>query len=217
MRAAACAWNDNLDRDYDRQVRRCRNRPLARGALTPAQGYIFTVPLTLIAAGMLFSLPVLCHIVSLPSIFLLALYPFTKRFTDFPQLILGFQVAIGILLGMSAVDPSAHVNTSYSPQGVAAFYLMNVAWTLVYDTVYAQQDVEDDAKAGVRSMAVRFRDGPRALLTSVVVVQLVMLVMTGVYQGFGAGYYSVAVGGTATSMGWMLVTIDLKQPAECMW
>lgn len=217
MRAAACAWNDNLDRDYDRQVRRCRNRPLARGALTPAQGYIFTVPLTLIAAGFLFSLPQLCHIVSVPSIALLALYPFTKRFTDFPQLILGFQVAIGILLGMAAVDPQAEKNTDYSKEAVLAFYLMNVAWTLVYDTVYAQQDVEDDAKAGVRSMAVRFRNGPRLLLTCVVFLQLILLGLTGWFQGFGAGYYSVACGGTLASMLWMLLTIDLKQPAECMW
>ncbi|PSN75620.1 UbiA prenyltransferase [Corynespora cassiicola Philippines] len=217
MRAAACAWNDNLDREYDRKVRRCRLRPLARGALTPYQGYVFTAVLTVIAAAFLLALPTLCHIIAIPSIALLILYPFTKRFTDFPQLILGFQVAIGILLGMAAVDPDAINNGRYSKEGVASFYLMNVAWTLVYDTVYAQQDVEDDAKAGVRSMAVRFRNGPRLLLTVVVLAQMALLGLTGKLQGFGAGYFSVACGGTLLSMIWMLGTIDLKQPAECMW
>jgi 4-hydroxybenzoate polyprenyltransferase len=217
MRAAACAWNDNLDRDFDRQVARCRLRPLARGALTPTQGYVFAGAMTVIAAACLLVLPTLCHLISIPSIALLFLYPFTKRFTDFPQLILGFQVSIGFLLGMAAVDPDAFGNTAYSKEAVAAFYLMNVAWTLVYDTVYAQQDVEDDAKAGVRSMAVRFRNGPRMLLTGVVVLQMVLLGLTGTLQGMGAAYFAVACGGTLLSMLWMLTTIDLKKPSECMW
>jgi 4-hydroxybenzoate polyprenyltransferase len=217
MRAAACAWNDNLDREYDRKVRRCRLRPLARRAVTPFQGYVFTAVLTAIAAALLLSLPTPCHIVAIPSIALLILYPFTKRFTDFPQLILGFQVAIGILLGMAAVDPDALDNGLYSKGAVASFYLMNVAWTLVYDTVYAQQDVEDDAKAGVRSMAVRFRNGPRLLLTVVVIAQLGLLGLAGQLQKFGVAYFSVACGGTLLSMLWMLLTIDLKEPAQCMW
>jgi 4-hydroxybenzoate polyprenyltransferase len=217
MRAAACAWNDNLDRDFDRQVARCRLRPLARGALTPTQGYVFAGAMTVIAAACLFVLPTLCHLISIPSIALLFLYPFTKRFTDFPQLILGFQVSIGFLLGMAAVDANAFDNTVYSKEAVAAFYLMNVAWTLVYDTVYAQQDVEDDAKAGVRSMAVRFRNGPKVLLTAVVALQVVLLGLTGTLQGLGAAYFAVACGGTLLSMLWMLTTIDLKKPSECMW
>ncbi|KAF2676551.1 UbiA prenyltransferase [Lentithecium fluviatile CBS 122367] len=217
MRAAACAWNDNLDREYDRQVRRCRLRPLARRALTPFQGYIFAAAMTIVAAAFLLALPTLCHLIAIPSIALLIIYPFTKRFTDFPQLILGFQVAIGILLGIAAVDPEALSNGNYSKEAVASFYLMNVAWTLVYDTVYAQQDVEDDAKAGVRSMAVRFRNGPRLLLTVVVVVQIALLSMTGKLQNFGTGYFGVACGGTFLSMVWMLLTIDLRKQAQCMW
>jgi 4-hydroxybenzoate polyprenyltransferase len=169
--------------------------------------------LTIITAVFLLSLPKPCHIVAIPSIALLILYPFTKRFTDFPQLILGFQVAIGIPIGIAAVDPDAFHNGKYSKKAVASFYLMNVAWTLVYDTVYAQQDVEDDAKAGVRSMAVRFKDRSKLLLTVVFLIQNVLLGLTGKLQGFGAGYFSVGCGGTLFSMLWMLGTIDLKQLA----
>jgi 4-hydroxybenzoate polyprenyltransferase len=158
MRIVACVWNDNLDREYDRKVRRCRLRPLARGALTPLKGYVFTAVMTVIAAAWLLTLPRACYIVSIPSIALLIVYPLAKRYTDFPQLILGIQVAIGILLGMAAGDPN--MNARYSRKAVASFYMMNVAWTLIYDTVYAQQDVEDDSIAGVRSIAVRFRKIP---------------------------------------------------------
>jgi 4-hydroxybenzoate polyprenyltransferase len=220
MRAAACAWNDNLDREYDRQVRRCRLRPLARGAITPYQGYVFTASMTVIAAAWLLALPRACHVVSIPSIALLILYPFAKRFTDFPQLILGFQVAIGILLGMAAVDPAAvdpTKNAGYSREAVASFYMMNVAWTLLYDTVYAQQDVEDDSKAGVRSIAVRFRKNTRLLLSAVTLAQLSFLGLAGKLQEFGAGYFTIACGGTLVSMLWMLLTINLNEPLQCMW
>jgi 4-hydroxybenzoate polyprenyltransferase len=215
VRAAACAWNDNLDREFDRKVRRCRLRPIARGALTPTQGHVFTGVLTVIAAAILITLPMACMLVAVPSVALLVLYPFAKRFTDFPQVILGFQLALAIPMGMAAVDPDFLNNGAYDKGAVMALYLMNVAWTLVYDTVYAQQDVEDDKKAGVRSMAVRFRDRPKTLLTVIVVVQLTLLSLTGQLQGFGVGYFGAACGGSMVSMLWMLTTIDLKEPAQC--
>ncbi|OCL05543.1 UbiA prenyltransferase [Glonium stellatum] len=214
MRAAACAWNDNMDRGYDRQVRRCRFRPLARGALTPLQGHIFTGAMTVSALAFLYQLPTDCTLISIPSIALLVLYPFAKRFTDFPQLILGFQVAIGFFLGMAAVGYDFRTTTSTLWQALISFYLANICWTVVYDTVYAQQDVEDDAKAGVRSMAVRFKNGPRALLTLVAVLQVSCLACTGVFRSMSAGYFTIACGGTLGSMLWMLMTINLKQPAE---
>jgi 4-hydroxybenzoate polyprenyltransferase len=215
VRAAACAWNDNLDREYDRQVRRCRLRPIARGALTPTEGYIFTGVLTVIAGMTLITLPMACMLVAVPSVALLVLYPFAKRFTDFPQVILGFQIALAIPMGMAAVDPDVLNNGVYDNGAVMMLYLMNVAWTLVYDTVYAQQDLEDDEKAGVRSMAVRFRDRPKTLLTVIVICQLTSLGLAGRLQGFGLRYFSAACGGSMVSMLWMLTTIDLKEPAQC--
>ncbi|RYP69050.1 hypothetical protein DL769_005368 [Monosporascus sp. CRB-8-3] len=172
MRAAACAWNDNMDREYDRQVWRCRLRPLARQAVTPMQAHIFTFFLTIPALACLFSLPYTCWIIAVPSILLLALYPFAKRFTDFPQIVLGIQLAIGFFMGFASIDHDLlrsprsldGLENDRKDHALLAFYLANVCWTIVYDTVYAQQDVEDDAKAGVRSMAVRFRGSTRTLL-----------------------------------------------------
>ncbi len=229
FRAAACAWNDNMDREYDRQVLRCCLRPLARGALSPIQAHVFTVFLASLAAACLFMLPTSCRVVAAPSIVLLVLYPFAKRFTDFPQAILGIQVAIGVLMGLAAVDmeafvrPLSHLKSlasiiaSSHVRGVTAFYAANVCWTIVYDTIYAQQDVEDDAKAGVRSIAVRFRGRTRTLLWTIATLQVFLLIVAGWYDNFGRGYVGLACGGTAASLAFMLTTIDLTKPTECAW
>lgn len=217
QRGAACSWNDTLDREYDRQVFRCRLRPIARGALSPLQGHIFTGFLTLVALGFLYQLPVDCWLLAIPKIFLLALYPFAKRFTDFPQLVLGFEMATGIFIGAAAVGYNFKETTGESWIGFGLFYLAQVCWTVVYDTVYAQQDVEDDAKAGVRSMAVRFMDAPKALLTFVAVLQVALMAISGWIQGWGLAYFTVTCGGVALLLFWNVYTVDLKNPSECMW
>ena len=217
MRGAACSWNDTLDREYDRQVRRCRLRPIARGALTPTQGHLFTSCLTLAALSFLYQLPVHCWILAMPKIFLLALYPFAKRFTDFPQLVLGFEMSTGLFIGAAAVDYDFRTTEPHIWIAFGLFYFAQICWTVVYDTVYAQQDVEDDAKAGVRSMAVRFKDGPRTLLTGVAVLQVMLLVAGGWLQEWGLWYYTFTCAGTATLLFWNVYTVDLQNPAECMW
>ena len=217
LRSTGCAWNDVQDVEFDRQVRRCRNRPMARGALTTGQGYVFTAALTVICGMILQVLPTLCCVVAVPSWGLAAAYPFAKRVTDFPQVVLGVQIATGVFMGMAAVDADAIHGVRYERKAVAAFFVANVVWTLVYDFVYARMDLADDVKAGVRSMAVRFQQRPKMLLSVMVVALVVLLGETGFWQGFGVAYYGVACGGTLTSMLWMLFTIDLKSQADCRW
>lgn len=161
MRGAACAWNDNMDREYDRQVHRCRLRPMARRAISPFQGHIFTAFLCAAAGSFLTLLPLDCVYFAIPSIVLLALYPFAKRFTDYPQIVLGCQISIGIFMGAAAMEMNA---VAFSPKltsrenssrlaSMVALYVSNIAWTTIYDTIYAHQDIKDDSKAGVKSMA----------------------------------------------------------------
>lgn len=217
MRGAACSWNDTLDREYDRQVRRCRLRPIARGALSPTQGHLFTSVLTLAALSFLYQLPIDCWILAMPKIFLLALYPFAKRFTDFPQLVLGFEMSSGLFIGAAAMGYDFRTTKQHTWLALGLFYFAQICWTVIYDTVYAQQDVEDDAKAGVRSMAVRFKDGPRTLLTWVAVLQVGLLAAVGSLQEWGLWYYSITCAGTAVLLFWNVYTVDLQNPAECMW
>jgi 4-hydroxybenzoate polyprenyltransferase len=217
LRSTGCAWNDLQDIEFDRQVRRCRNRPLARGAISPFQGFMFTLFLTGICLVILTALPKLCYAVAIPSWFGLIVYPFAKRVTDFPQVVLGMQLGTGVWMGMASMDADALSNPAYSKEALAAFYIANVAWTLVYDFIYAQMDLEDDIQAGVKSMAVRFQKRPKSLLAGIVGAIIVALGQAGWWQGFGMGYYGVACGGSTGVMVWMLRTIDIRSMEDCRW
>ncbi|CAF9915235.1 MAG: Para-hydroxybenzoate--polyprenyltransferase, mitochondrial precursor (PHB:polyprenyltransferase) [Alectoria fallacina] len=217
MRGSACSWNDNLDQDYDRQVFRCKTRPIARGAITTARGHAFTAFLTAIASTFLVLLPSRCMYYAVPSIFLLWLYPFGKRFTDYPQIILGLQMSIGIFMGMVAMGVDPTVESEKIQGSICALYTSFVAWTVVYDTVYARQDIKDDAKAGVKSMSVKFQHWTKALLWVCATTQAGLLVLAGVLADMGAIYFTVACGGTALSLVVMIQKVKLEEPANCMW
>lgn len=217
MRGAACSWNDNLDQEYDRQVFRCRTRPIARGAVSTVQGHAFTAVLTAIAFALLLLLPSACMYYAAPSIFLLWLYPFAKRFTDYPQIILGLQISIGVFMGIVAMGVDPILESGKIQGSACAPYTSLVAWTVIYDTVYARQDIKDDAKAGVKSMAVKFQHWTRPLLWVCAMIQVVLLTLAGLLAEMGASYLIVACGGTALSLGTMIQNVKLEEPANCMW
>ncbi|CAI6341930.1 unnamed protein product [Periconia digitata] len=217
MRGSACAWNDTLDCEYDRQVLRCRLRPVARGALSVTQGYLFTSFLALVALGFLYLLPQDCWILAVPKMLLLALYPFAKRFTDFPQLVLGFEMSTGVFVGAAAVGYDFRSANRITWISLGLFYSAQICWTILYDTVYAQQDVKDDANAGVRSMAVRFQSRLRSFLTFIAGIQIFLLGTVGWLQGWGAWYHCTTCAGTAALLFWNVYSVDLQSPADCMW
>ena len=217
MRGSACSWNDNLDQDYDRQVFRCKTRPIARGAVSTAKGHAFTALLTAIAFAFLLLLPSECVYYAVPSIFLLWLYPFGKRFTDYPQIILGLQISVGVLMGAVAMGVDPVLEPERIQGSMCALYTSFVAWTVLYDTVYARQDIKDDAKAGVKSMAVTFQHWTKPLLWLCATIQVGLLVLAGVLANMGASYFTVACGGTALSIVVMLQNVKLEEPADCMW
>lgn len=219
MRGAACAWNDNIDREYDRKVFRSRLRPIARGAISPFQGHIFTGVLTVVAAGFLILLPLDCIYIAIPSIILLALYPFGKRFIDYPQVVLGFQMSIGVVMGSAAMglNPLSSLEDSPLLASVGALYASNVIWTIIYDTIYAHQDIKDDSKAGVKSMAVKFGDSTKFLLSSLAVLQVALLVGTGHVMEMDFSYLALSCGGALATLGYMIWSVDLRKPEECWW
>ncbi len=152
MRAAGCVWNDIIDRDLDAQVARTRARPLASGAVSVRQALIFAIGLSLIGLFVVLQLRPLAQVVAVASLGLVAAYPFMKRITWWPQAWLGLTFNWGALVGFVAVaDPVP---------ALALLYAGGIAWTLGYDTIYALQDIEDDAMAGIRSSARAL--GPRA-------------------------------------------------------
>jgi len=183
MRAAGCAFNDIVDRDIDAKVARTAARPLASGQISVKQAWAFIVACSLASLTILLVLPPLCWLLGVLSLGLVAAYPFMKRITWWPQAWLGLTFNWGAPMGFAAAtgsgllavtdrmlenDVSAATDVFITPGylGLAALllYAGGVFWTLGYDTIYAIQDLEDDALAGVKSSARRLGDkAPRAV------------------------------------------------------
>jgi 4-hydroxybenzoate polyprenyltransferase len=146
MRGTGCVWNDMVDRDLDRQVARTASRPLASGAVSMKAAGVWAAFLCLIGLLVLLQLPPLAQIVSVASVLLVAAYPFMKRITWWPQAWLGMVFSWGALVGWIAVGGEVGA-------AMLLLYAGCIVWTIGYDTIYALQDIEDDALVGVKSSA----------------------------------------------------------------
>ncbi len=146
MRSAGCAYNDIVDRGLDRQVERTRLRPLASGRVSVRSAWILVVGLSLVGLAVLLTLPRLAQLVAAASLGLVAAYPFMKRITWWPQAWLGLVFSWGALVGWPAV-------TGTLALAPILLWLGSIFWVIGYDTLYAIQDIEDDALVGVKSSA----------------------------------------------------------------
>jgi 4-hydroxybenzoate polyprenyltransferase len=157
MRAAGCAFNDIVDRDVDAQVARTAGRPVASGQISVKQAWAFLVVCSLMSCGILLTMGKLAIGLGISSLALVAAYPFMKRITWWPQAWLGLTFNWGALLGFAAA-------TGTMSWAAVLLYAGGLFWTLGYDTIYAIQDLEDDALIGVKSSALRLGAGlPRGV------------------------------------------------------
>lgn len=154
MRGAGCSFNDFVDRDIDAKIERTAGRPLPAGLVTPKQAIAWTIAQCLVGLGVLLLLPRAAQYIALIAIPLVAAYPFMKRITWWPQVWLGLTFNWGVLVGYTAVVGRLDWPALW-------LYLACVCWTIGYDTIYAQQDIEDDALVGVKSTARLFGDKAR--------------------------------------------------------
>ncbi|KAL2177754.1 UbiA prenyltransferase family-domain-containing protein [Thermothelomyces heterothallicus CBS 202.75] len=208
---AAHAWNDLVDAPMDRQVARTRGRPVARGAISPLGAFLFAASQALLAAGVLAA----CY--ALPNILAIIYYPYAKRHTHLAQVVLGFCLSYGVVMGSCAMG--------LFPQSIPVMVhvptvcLMGACllWTVLYDTVYAHQDVEDDRKLGLKSTAVLLGDRSKPALWCVLGAMLALLAVPGRAAGMGPPYYLFTLGGCLASLGTMVYRVDLKDPASCWW
>jgi 4-hydroxybenzoate polyprenyltransferase len=151
MRSAGCVYNDIVDRELDRSVERTRLRPLASGRVSVTSAWALTIALCLVGLVVLLQLNRSAQLVALGSLALVAAYPFMKRFTWWPQAWLGLVFSWGVLVGWPAVTGRLEATALW-------LYAGSVAWVIGYDTLYAIQDMEDDALVGVKSSARRLGD-----------------------------------------------------------
>lgn len=183
MRAAGCVINDYADRDFDPHVERTKLRPIAAGKVTPKEALIVFITLCLIAFGLVLLLNPFTIGLSFMGAFLAASYPFMKRYTQLPQAYLG--MAFGWAVPMTF---AAELNAL---PGVAwVMYLAVLLWALVYDTMYAMVDKEDDLKIGVKSTAILFGQYDRQIIAVIQVIILTLLIVIGQMQELHTPYYA---------------------------
>lgn len=182
MRAAGCVINDYADRNFDPHVERTKKRPIAAGNVTPKAALIFFTALCLLAFGLVLLLNKFTILLSFVGAFLAASYPFMKRYTHLPQAYLG--VAFGWAVPMAF---AAQLNEI--PAVAWVLYLAVILWALVYDTMYAMVDKDDDLKIGVKSTAILFGDYDRHIMGGLQIVILVLLILVGQMKALGEIYY----------------------------
>jgi 4-hydroxybenzoate polyprenyltransferase len=207
LRAAGCTVNDIADRDIDARVSRTRTRPIAAGEIPVPRALLFLG--LLMAAGFLVlaqfnRLTILAGLASLPLVFV---YPFAKRFTYWPQAVLGLTFNWGALVGWTAVRDSLDAPA-------LLLYAAGFFWTLGYDTIYAHQDREDDALVGVKSSALRLGARTRPWLFVFYGACILLIGLAGRMDGLGAAYLAgLAV--AALHLFWQAGRVGLDDPADC--
>ena len=157
MRSAGCIVNDIADKDFDKNVERTKNRPLASGRISVKTAIIYSIILCSLAFLVLVNFNFLTILLAIASMPLAFIYPLMKRFTYWPQLFLGITFNYGLLLGWTCINS----NISLAP---LVFYLGAIFWTLGYDTIYGFQDIEDDEIIGVKSTSIKFKKNPKLFL-----------------------------------------------------
>ncbi|ONI14337.1 hypothetical protein PRUPE_4G276200 [Prunus persica] len=208
LRGAGCTINDLLDRDIDTMVERTKLRPVASGLLTPFQGICFLGFQLLLGFGILLQLNNYSRVFGASSLLLVFSYPLMKRLTFWPQAFLGLTFNWGALLGWAAVKGSI------DPAIVLPLYLSGVCWTLVYDTIYAHQDKEDDLKVGVKSTALRFGDSTKEWITGFGIMCSGSLALSGYNAEIGWPYYAF-LGAASGQLAWQIWTADLSSRVDC--
>ncbi len=208
MRGAGCTFNDIVDRDIDARVARTQSRPLPSGAVTLRQAWIFVFIQCLVGFFIVLFLNLFTVLLGVASLALVAVYPFMKRITYWPQAFLGLTFNWGVLMGWSAVTG----NLDWTPISV---YAAAIFWTIGYDTIYAHQDKEDDALIGVGSTALKFGENTKAWLCGFYGMTAILLTVGGSLAGLGWGFYAVLALGIV-HLAHQIVSLHTDQPRVCL-
>lgn len=212
MRGAGCTWNDLTDRHIDAQVARTRSRPLPSGQVTPRAAAIWMCAQALAALAVLLTFPAPAITLGVASLGLVAVYPFAKRFTWWPQAFLGLAFNWGALLAWTA-----HAGGLGLP--ALLLYAAGVAWTLFYDTIYAHQDRDDDALIGVRSTARLFGARTHAWLSGFLAAAATLAaaaILAAVPPGPGLWLALAGAAGFTLHLGRQLRRLDVDDAAGCL-
>ncbi|MGY4315783.1 4-hydroxybenzoate octaprenyltransferase [Bradyrhizobium sp. JR3.5] len=208
MRGAGCTWNDITDRDLDAKVERTRSRPIPAGQVTVTQAVVFMVLQALIGLLVLLQFNRFAVMTGIASLVIVAIYPFMKRITWWPQVVLGLAFSYGALMGFA-------VTLERIDAAAIALYAGSIAWVIAYDTIYAHQDAEDDALIGVKSTARLF--GARTHRALVIFYGLAVLLIGVAFALAGARWPAwIGLAAFALHLAWQVRRLDTSDPALCL-
>jgi 4-hydroxybenzoate polyprenyltransferase len=208
MRGAGCTWNDIVDRDIDARVERTRSRPLPSGQVTLTQAAGFLVAQALIGLLVLLQFNSFTIYLGIASLAVVAIYPFMKRVTYWPQIVLGLAFSWGALMGWPALFGAL----DWRP---LVLYAGSIAWVIGYDTIYAHQDREDDALIGLKSTALLFRTRTKPVLAAFYGAAVVLIGIAGFAAGGGPIFASALVTFGA-HLAWQIFRLDINDPDLCL-
>ncbi len=217
MRGAGCTWNDLVDRDIDASVVRTRSRPIPSGQVSVTAAYVFlvlqalaglVVLLALAEAGPDRSFSTFTVVVGIASLAVVAIYPFMKRVTYWPQTFLGLPFSWGALMGLAA-----HFGWLKPP--ALSSYAGSIAWVIHYDTIYAHQDAEDDALIGLKSTALLFGAKTKQALALFSALAVVLIGLAGWTAGAGL-VFALGLAAFAAHLAWQVVRIDIADSTVCL-
>jgi 4-hydroxybenzoate polyprenyltransferase len=208
MRGAGCTWNDIVDRDLDARVERTRSRPIPSGQVTVASAVVFLLAQALLGLLVLLQFNRFTVYVGLASLAIVAVYPFMKRVTYWPQIVLGLAFSWGALMGWPA---------SFARLDLPAVLLYGgaICWVIGYDTIYAHQDREDDALIGVKSTALLFGRHTKPLIAAFYVLAVILIGTAGFSAG-GRLVFGLGLLAFAGHLAWQVVRLDIDDPLNCL-
>lgn len=208
MRSAGCVINDYADRDIDPRVNRTKDRPIASGRVSADEAMLLFMVLCFSAFLLVLTMNTFTILLSLGGVILAAIYPFMKRYTHMPQVVLG--MAFGWAVPMAFAAQTNHV-----PKIAWLIYVVTVLWAVIYDTMYAMADRADDLKIGVKSTAILFGDADRVIIGILQATMLIALYLIGEQAQLGY-VYTISVALVAIFMIYQQYLIRYRQPALCI-
>jgi 4-hydroxybenzoate polyprenyltransferase len=209
MRGAGCTWNDLVDRDLDGRVERTRSRPIPSGQVSVAQAAAFLLLQALVGLLVLLQFNRFTVICGFASLAVVAVYPFMKRITYWPQIVLGLAFSWGALMGW----PAAFGRLDFP---ALILYAGSISWVIGYDTIYAHQDREDDALIGIKSTALLFQEKTPAMLGIFYSLAVALIGMSGFLTDGDSWIFALGLAAFAAHLGWQIQRLDINDPALCL-
>ena len=208
MRGAGCTWNDLVDRDIDARVERTRSRPIPSGQIGVMAAIVFLLLQALVGLVILLQFNSLAVSVGIASLGVVAIYPFMKRVTYWPQIFLGLAFSWGALMGWVAARGRLELPA-------LLLYAGSIAWVMHYDTIYAHQDREDDALVGLKSTALLFAENTKPALALFSIVAVVLIGLAGYFANAG-NVFALGLAAFAAHLAWQIARIEIDNPESCL-